>query len=630
MAPLLTRTRLLAVALACATGLLLAPLAGQASALTCAGKKVTILGTPGNDLIVGKGASDVIYGGGGNDHISGGRNGNDTICGGPGNDTIHAGRGYDHVYGQGGDDKLAGERGSDMLDGGGDDDQLSGSRGSDHLYGGSGDDSLISAKGSDKLSGGPGNDFADGGQGSDSIEGSSGDDKLLGDKGNDTILGGEGNDTIEGNLGDDPMLDGGPGTDLVFAGPGTDHADGGEGNGDVVRGDAGTDTVSGGSGSGDIVSFASATREGVKVNLATNVEDGDGHDVLSGFEDVVGSAQADTIVGDGEGNRLDGGVGNDTLQSGGPGGEAFGGPGNDACNGFKIENSCGPETGPPAGGAYVVLNRGLDGSSLVVQGSQNADAIRVSLAGDGWTVSDSVPVFAGSGCANPPGNADAVTCAGETGLSLIVISAGSGSDEVVIDPGVPAAVNVKMTGNAGNDTLVGGAGPDVIEAGEPTEGPESGHDTLVGNGGSDTLYTDPGSDQLYGGPGSDLLVGSVLSCQGHTLDGGPGEDTVNYDRTHGGAGVRVQLGGTGGPRGCATPDRIVADESLEGSEGPDVLIGDNHNNGFMGHLGADVFIGKGGVDYIDAAEGDRDKRIDCGGGKDEVLRDKIDPAPINC
>jgi Ca2+-binding RTX toxin-like protein len=425
------------------------------------------------------------------------------------------------------------------------------------------------------------------------------------------------------------MLNGGPGTDLVLAGPGTDHADGGPGDGDIVRGDAGTDTVSGGPGANDIVSFASATREGVKVNLAANEENGDGHDVLSEFEDVVGSAQADTIVGDGEANRLDGGVGNDTLQSGGGGGEAFGGPGSDACSGFEVENSCGPETGPPPGGAYVILNQGLDGASLVVQGSQGADDIRVSLEASGWTVSDSAPVYSGGGCSNAPGNADVVNCPGEAAMSLIVASGGDGNDEIVIDPGVPAGVNVKMTGNAGNDTLIGGPGPDVIEAGEPTDGPDSGNDTLIGNGGSDTLYADPGADRLYGGPGSDLLASSVLSCQGHLFDGGPGEDTVNYDRTHG-AGVRVRLGGTGGPAGCATPDQIVSDESLEGSEGADVLIGDNGDNGFMGHGGADTFIGKGGHDYIDARDGRRDRRIDCGPGDDEMLRDKIDPAPIGC
>ena len=36
-----------------------------------------------------------------------------------------------------------------------------------------------------------------------------------------------------------------------------------------------------------------------------------GDTTLTGFEDVVGSAQGDDIVGDGEANRLDGGIGDD-------------------------------------------------------------------------------------------------------------------------------------------------------------------------------------------------------------------------------------------------------------------------------------------------------------------------------
>ena len=49
----------------------------------------------------------------------------------------------------------------------------------------------------------------------------------------------------------------------------------------------------------------------------------------------------------------------------------------------------------------------------------------------------------------------------------------------------------------------------------------------------------------------------------------------------------------------------------------------------MGHLGADVLIGKGGSDFIDAPDGQRDKQIDCGGGDDDVVKDGSDPA-TNC
>jgi Ca2+-binding RTX toxin-like protein len=624
VAPARTQMRLLLAGLACACGLLLAPLAGQAAAMSCGGKRVTIMGTAGNDKIVGKGASDVIDGGGGDDVISGGHNGNDTICGGPGNDTIRAGRGFDAIYGDDGDDHLFGETGSDMIAGGSGDDRISGFKGGDHLHGDSGDDSLIGAKGPDTLDGGAGNDFTDGAQGSDAIDGGGGDDKLLGDKGNDKIGGGGGNDRIEGGAGDDSNLDGGGGSDTILGGSGIDNADGGAGDGDVVRGDAGTDTLGGGEGGGDIVSYASATRSGVVVDLGAGKAKGDGHDDLSGFEDAVGSPQADTIVGDGTPNRLDGGVGNDTLDSGGGGGVAYGGPGSDACNGFSIENSCGPEIGPPPGLSYAILNQGLDGSSLVVQGGPDADDLRVSHDASGWIVTNGAGIFAGEGCLSLTSNATAVECAGDAGLALVVVTGNAGGDRIVIDPSLPASAKVRVNGNAGGDTLVGGPEDDVLEAGENYNGPDNGNDVLVGEGGNDVLYADPGGDQLSGGGGEDLLVSSVEVCQGHRFEGGSGEDTVSYARSN--AALHITLGGTGGPAGCGNPDQVLGDnESLEGSDGPDVLTGDNGDNSMLGHLGADTFVAKGGNDFIDAADGQHDKGIVCGGGNDEVVKDGNDP-----
>ena len=626
----LSRPVLLLAGVTVALLLAVPPLAGQAlAAKTCGGKKVTIMGTPGDDTIVGKGASDVIFGAGGDDTIIGGRNGNDTICGGPGNDVLKGGKGYDSLYGEGGDDTLYGETGSDMLDGGGGDDKLYGEKGSDTEHGGQGDDFVIGSKGPDDLEGGSGKDYVDGQQGSDEVLGDAGDDRLLGDKGNDKILGGAGEDRLEGGPGDDPDLNGGGGSDEVLGGAGIDDANGGDGDGDIVRGDSGTDDLSGGPGANDIVSYASATRGGVKVNLALDKAKGDGHDDLADFEDVVGSPQADEIVGDGEGNKLDGGVGNDELASGGAAGEAYGGPGDDECNGFTVENSCGPEEGPPAGGAFVVLNRGLDGSSLVVQGGSGNDGLAIGQVGEGWTVTDSVPIFAGDGCL--PTGPNSVLCPGEPQLALIVVTGGDGNDGITIEPSVPGSAHVRANGNAGNDDLLGGQGDDVREAGENYNDPNNGNDRLDGNGGADVLYADPGADVLVGGPGNDLLVNAVPVCQGNTYDGGPGIDTVSYGRST--TGVDATLGGSGGPPGCGSPDQVMGNnESLEGSDGPDTLIGDNGPNSFLGHLGADTFIGKGGNDFIDSADdGQHDKKIDCGpGDDDEAAVDKPDPHPISC
>ncbi|HEY5052761.1 MAG TPA: calcium-binding protein [Solirubrobacterales bacterium] len=607
------------------------PAASQASAATCAGKQATIVGTPGNDVIVGKKASDVIYGGGGDDKISGGPNGNDTICGGPGDDTIQGGRGFDKLYGQGGDDQLAGGTGSDALDGGEGNDRLLGEQGADGLYGGGGEDFMLGAKGPDHLYGNGGDDSIDGKQGSDKAFGEGGNDTLIGDKGNDQLDGGAGEDKLDGGPGDDPSLEGGAGRDTVFGGTGSDTASGGAGDGDVVRGDSGEDKLDGGPGVEDIVSYASATRGPVTVDLAGGRAKGDGHDTLTGFEDVVGSPQADNIVGDGEANRLDGGIGDDTLNgAGGNDDEAFGGAGGDNCQDFTVENSCGPEENPPGNETVVILNQGLDGDSLVIQGDSAPNDIRVSFGANTWTVSDNSSIFTGEGCAATDSSRTSVSCLSTVPIGLVVITGNGGDDSISIEPSVPAGVKVRANGNAGSDTISGGPGDDVLEAGENYNGPDDGSDTLIGNDGSDVLYADPGADNLQGGPGDDLLVSSVAVCQGHIYDGGPGNDTVSYGRSD--AALHVTLGGAGGPAGCGDPDKVMADnESLEGSDGPDVLTGDRKSNSFLGHLGADTFIGKGGGDFIDAIDGQRDKSIDCGGGaKSEVIKDSVDPNPSGC
>ena len=84
---------------------------------TCGGKKVTLLGTAGNDTLYGTDGPDVIFGGDGTDKIYG-RGGNDLICGGRGNDSLYGESGADKLYGQEENDVLDGGAGSDLCEGG--------------------------------------------------------------------------------------------------------------------------------------------------------------------------------------------------------------------------------------------------------------------------------------------------------------------------------------------------------------------------------------------------------------------------------------------------------------------------------------------------------------------------------
>ncbi|MGH8566786.1 MAG: choice-of-anchor Q domain-containing protein [Gammaproteobacteria bacterium] len=83
----------------------------------CFGKRPTICGTEGPDLLRGTRRRDVIVGRRGNDTIRG-LGGNDLICGGQGKDGLRGGKGNDMLRGDVGKDRLLGGRGDDRLNGG--------------------------------------------------------------------------------------------------------------------------------------------------------------------------------------------------------------------------------------------------------------------------------------------------------------------------------------------------------------------------------------------------------------------------------------------------------------------------------------------------------------------------------
>lgn len=102
---------------------------------SCMGRIATIIGTPGDDVLVGTRRADVIAGLGGNDTIFGNA-GRDIICGGEGNDMISGGST------------------NDVIDGGPGDDFIDGGPGKDDIKGGDGDDNMIGGQNKDTCDGG--------------------------------------------------------------------------------------------------------------------------------------------------------------------------------------------------------------------------------------------------------------------------------------------------------------------------------------------------------------------------------------------------------------------------------------------------------------------------------------------
>lgn len=136
----------------------------------CGGRRATIVGTPGHDVLVGTPGPDVMAGLGGDDTIIG-LSGDDLLCGGAGADSLDGGDGDDRLLGGRGHDELRGDAGSDLLRGSGGDDRLAGGDGGDRLLGGAGADILSGDDGDDLLVGQKGDDLLQGGEGFDRARG---------------------------------------------------------------------------------------------------------------------------------------------------------------------------------------------------------------------------------------------------------------------------------------------------------------------------------------------------------------------------------------------------------------------------------------------------------------------------
>jgi Ca2+-binding RTX toxin-like protein len=516
-------------------------------------------------------------------------------------------------------------------------DVIRGTPGRDVIWGGKGDDTILGSLGNDLICGGPGADLIHGGRGNDELDGGAGGgDRVIGDLGDDKVMGGAGaGDEVAGDLG----------IDIVNGGPG---------NEDLVHGDYGYDRMSGGAGKGDIASFATDVAggkgSGVWVSLPRHRAIGDGHDKLFGFESIEGSAFRDTLIGNKQGNVIDGGPGDDHLVGGGGPDTLDGGQGSDGCEGAKGRTvSCGKEKAPKAS-AYIQLDPTPGGGAgLEIVGGSGRDDFSVVFdeATSTFGVTATKPLAIGPGCTRPPKVTNQVSCPALGPGRWLMADLGPGNDKLRVEGSLLAVGSVRLAGNLGNDTIHGGPEDDLIESGR-------GADKLYGGGGADGLVGGlPGPTYLYGGANGDLLAAGG-GCAGGALVGGPGRDDASFAETEAHPGLLYisfpkHAAWIDEVKGCNKVHLSRSDEDMEGSFDWDVLIGDGRANSMLGQPGADVFIGNGGNDVIDARDGVRDLSIQCGRGHPprkkkngkgmtkptgraagSALTDSFDPKPFKC
>jgi Ca2+-binding RTX toxin-like protein len=512
----------------------------------------------------------------------------------------------DSLSGTAGDDWLRGLAGADSLTGGAGDDRLDGGEGDDRLHGGAG---------VDVLDGGPGLDTAvyrlgpdgwpagrrfdasawapDDGNGADwlvaiervEVTGTDGDDWLTGSSGPDRLEGGAGADIVEGGPGDD-LLDGGPGPDWIDGGPGGDTLDW-------------------------------SARTGVTfIDLSAGAAfDGD-LDRLSGIENAIGGAGADSVFGNAAPNRAEGGPGDDYLAGEGGADVLIGGPGDDRLLGGSGDDwlAGGPGRDLLDGGAGFDTASWADAAGpmiidLTAEAAWTGQFLEtlVSIEGAvGSAFADQIFGSAGDDWIDGgPGGADWM----QGGPGRDTLSYASALRGVIID--LPLGISwdgqsqdrftsfERFIGSPFADSMFGSPGPDTLTGG-------AGNDCLAGEGGDDILDGGEGDDILFGGSGHDTLIG------------GPGFDTASFADATGPMilDLAAQAVWTG-----QFLETLSGIEAVIGSRFADAIYGSPGEDRLDGGPGADLLYGGGGSDrfVLRRGEAEGDTILDFETGVDRLL-----------
>ena len=625
-----------------------------------------------DDNLNGGGGNDVLYGARGDDTLTGGAD-VDSYEGGPGNDTLVVD--YDD-FTDGKEDPTGPRMGMGLLDGGGGSDTLSFEKFENKDHGGG---VIIAADGALTFDGGlvipadanlfrsienfigsPENDTIDvtGDNKINVIEGGAGQDTLTTNDNEDFVsyrsspssvnvtIGGQ---ALKGHAASDSL------TGFVNI-IGSAYGDilTGNGNDNIIEGLAGADTLDGGAhgDNGDTLSYASSN---AAVTIDLNQGTGDFNDdyntiktangghatgdkvKFESFENVIGSVYGDTITGDDNNNKLNGGPGGDRLDGDGNG-DTDTATYKDATEGvtvdlsgarrnrdedIEIPNSGG--RGEARGDRFTNIER-FEGSAhddIFIAGPEKDDIV----GGDGTdtisyerSITYAVVVTLGDTTASVSSNqTDSNTKPYEVGDVLAgienIIGTNARSDEGRTD--TTNDIHDQLTGDGEANEIKGLAGNDMINGG-------GGADTLIGGRGDDKLAGGEDSDDTFifsRGDGNDTITdwnaGYVLDLSAFgtrfylTVDDDGSGSVIKLSSSQ-----TITLEDSEITVGGLTEDNLKLNNSgknditgnpnnnyIWGGEGNDTLKGGGGDDHLYGGRGDDVINGQAGADVLDGGEG---------------------------
>lgn len=409
-----------------------------------------------------------------------------------------------------------------------------------------------------------------------------GPDPLNGTAGKDVICGLGGNDTITGAA-DDDILDGGLGTDSI-------------------RGDGGRDTITY---AGRLTPIGVKFKPGggfggAGCDVFTANCTGGENDLLDSLEIIVGSPQADFLVGGQLPDTLNGGPGTTSdLLCGGLGDDTVDYSGRTNSVSVILDGVLAPFPGPPPGELGDPVR---DNCVAVVDAQKQPPE----------------PGGADRDCVANDGEAGENDCVGR---DIERVLGGSGNDTLtgndpspfVPDPNAIVTGENLLNGGPGDDTLdgrgapdvlIGGGGNDTVTYADRTEAVTATIDGTANDGGDSDLNVvslrrdsiEPDVENLIGGSGNDTLRGSDAV---NALTGGGGDDSL-----YGGGANDTLSGGSGNDKleGAGGDDTLGGEagaDSLDGGTGNDSLDGGADGDSLAGGLGADSIAGGDGTDVAD-------------------------------
>jgi Ca2+-binding RTX toxin-like protein len=228
------------------------------------------------------------------------------------------------------------------------------------------------------------------------------------------------------------------------------------------------------------------------------------------------------------------------------------------------------------------------------------------------------------------------------GTIKVVVNGGDGNDALTVLAKTNEIAGATINGEGGDDVLTGADTGDTLSGGE-------GNDRLIGAQGSDTMNGGAGNDTLVwnNGDGTDTMNGDAGN-DGVEVNGAPtlgdtftleaNAGRVKFRRTNLGqftldaSAERFQVNGLGGNDSVAASDGVGAltllsvdggagVDTVNGSDGPDLILGGEGNDALNGGGGGDRIVGDRGTDTMNGGTGDDTLVWNNGDGTDVVNGD---------